>query len=219
MSNTSLIEDPVNIWVIEDEKNFRKTLSQLLNSTDGFCCQRVFESFEESVPAFEAERLPRIVLIDIELPGVNGIEAIRQIKAMHPELLLVVLTISENRTTVLNAICAGASGYLIKTDSFDEILNGIQLVQRGGSPLSGEVASMVLDVVKEAFPSDGGVELTEREVEVLTMLADGSIRKEVASQLSLAPTTVDFHLRSIYQKLQVNSHAGAVAAAIRKGLI
>jgi DNA-binding NarL/FixJ family response regulator len=191
----------------------------MLDSTPGIRCPRKFATVETAVPAFKKDDCPDVVLVDIQLPGASGIEAIEQIKAKHPSVHMIVLTISDNRNTVFEAICAGASGYLLKNDSFEEIVNGIRLVFEGGSPLSRPIATMVLKAFKHVPPNDSTTELSERESEILTRLSDGKVRKEISQELHIAPVTVDYHLRSVYSKLQVNSQAGAVAKAIRKGLI
>jgi DNA-binding NarL/FixJ family response regulator len=212
-------EQKIQVWIIEDTREFSKELSEMLDSCPGISCPRQFGSVETAVPAFKAHDCPDVVLVDIQLPGANGIEAIKQIKATHPSVHMIVLTISENRNTVFEAICAGASGYLLKNDSFEEIVNGIRLVFEGGSPLSGPIATMVLKAFKHVPFNDSTNELSEREREILTKLADGKVRKEVSQELHIAPVTVDYHLRNVYNKLQVNSQAGAVGKAIRKGLI
>ncbi len=212
-------EKTINVWVIEDAHEYRRELVEMLDATPGICCDRSFGSVEEAMPCFRAGEFPQVVLVDIQLPGASGIEAIKQLKEMRPGLHSIVLTISENRDVVFEAICAGASGYLLKNDPFDDIVRGIHLVFEGGSPLSGPVAAMVLDAFKHQPVLGGESDLNERETEILRLLSDGMVKKEVAATLHIATVTVDYYLRSIYQKLQVHSQAGAVGKAIRKGLI
>ena len=140
----------IHVWIIEDAAEYRKELSELLDATPGIRCDKSFGSVEEALPKFRAGEFPQVLLVDIQLPGVSGIEAIQQLKALHPGAHSIVLTISENRDVVFKAICAGASGYLLKNDSFDDIVRGIRLVYEGGSPLSGPVASMVLEAFQHA---------------------------------------------------------------------
>ncbi len=205
----------IRVWIIEDEPEFR----EMLDGTEGIVCDQVFGSVEAALPNFTEENLPDVVLVDLKLPGANGIEAIKRIKASYPSLHSVVLTISDDRPTVFNAICAGASGYLIKNDPLEKIIDGIRLVCQGGSPLSGTIATMVLAVFQGGRDVDGECELTARETEILRMLSQGISKKEIVDELSIAPHTVDFHLRNIYGKLHVHSQAGAVGKALRKGLI
>jgi DNA-binding NarL/FixJ family response regulator len=212
-------DETINVWVIEDAHEYRRELVEMLDATPGISCDQSFGSVEEAMLRFRAGQFPQVVLVDIQLPGVNGIEAIKQLKEMRPGLHSIVLTISENRDVVFEAICAGASGYLLKNDPFDDIVRGIHLVFEGGSPLSGPIAAMVLDAFKHTSSHSGESDLNERETEVLRLLSDGMVKKEVAATLHIANVTVDYYLRSIYQKLQVHSQAGAVGKAIRKGLI
>jgi DNA-binding NarL/FixJ family response regulator len=210
----------IHVGIIEDEADYRGMLAQMLDEMDGMVCEQAFDCLESALPFFEkTTEPPEVMLVDINLPGANGIEAIKMLKALHPDMHLIVLTMEENRVTVFDAICAGATGYLLKNDSLDEIVAGIRLVLDGGSPLSGAVASMVLQVFQRFPRPTGDSDLNERETEVLKLLSDGLIKKEIADQLSIATTTVDYHLRSIYRKLQVHSLAGAVGTAMRRGLI
>lgn len=213
------ILEPIDVWIVEDAQEYRLELVRLLNATPGIRCARSFGSAEEALPIFHEGLFPHVVLVDIQLPGASGIDLIKELQVLRPTVHPVVLTISENRTVVFDAICAGASGYLLKNDPFDEIVRGIRLVFDGGSPLSGPVASMVLAAFKRKSSLQNTGQLSERETDILRLLADGFINKEIADQQHIAPSTVDYHLRSIYKKLQVNSQAGAVGTAMRKGLI
>ncbi|MDZ8120237.1 response regulator transcription factor [Pontiella agarivorans] len=204
------------VWIIEDEAHFRNHLARLINLDDVIECTAKFESYEEALPSIESAAYPDLLLLDLNLPGMHGLEVIRELTEKHPDIHILVLTVDENRKTVFDAICAGAAGYLVKNDPFDDILKGIHQVMEGGAPLSSSIASYVLQYFKPKQPFE---ELNEREVEILEMLANGDTRKEIAAKLHVAPTTVDYHLRSIYVKLQVNSAAGAVAKALRDRLI
>ncbi|QQL45814.1 response regulator [Sulfuriroseicoccus oceanibius] len=208
-----------NVWVVEDSDAFRLELTELLDDEPTITCQQSFSTAEDALAALATNPAPDVMLVDIQLPGANGIELIRQVNASHPALCTIVLTISENRQTVVSAICAGASGYLLKNDDFSDIVDGIHMVADGGSPLSGAIASMVLELFKKAPPAAEDQSLSEKEIKILNLLADGEIKKEIAYQLGIAPVTVDYHLRNIYKKLHVNSQAGAVGKALRNGLI
>lgn len=219
MDTLSPANETIRVWIIEDSNEYRQVLAKMLNTTEGIECEYSFTSVEEAMPVFHLGEYPDVVLVDIQLPGASGIEAIKQLKVMRQDLHSIVLTISENRETVFEAICAGASGYLLKNDPFDEILKGIKLVCSGGSPLSGPIANMVMNAFKRVPVAGGEDDLSEREGEILRLLSDGLTMKEIAATLYIARATVDYHLRGVYVKLQVHSQAGAVAKALRKGLI
>jgi DNA-binding NarL/FixJ family response regulator len=168
-----------------------------------------------------------LVLMDLGVPGMSGVECTRRIKTAAPELAVVVLTVFEERETILQAICAGADGYLLKRTPAAELLTQLQAVMAGGSPLSAGVARKVLEVVRRIDPdglADSGAErspadLTAREREVLGCLVDGMSYKGVASELGISLDTVRTHVRSVYRKLQVNRVAEAVGRALREGLV
>ncbi|VGO20426.1 response regulator [Pontiella sulfatireligans] len=214
-----MTEQPVKIWIVEDHRPLREQVAKMINLSSDLCCEETFSCYDEMLPLLRSKQFPDLMLVDIQLPGINGIEIIKNIRAMYPATQFIVFTISENRTTVFNAICAGASGYLLKDASFDEILRGIRLVIDGGSPLSGPIAAMILDAYKQPAPSSIDSGLTEHELDILNYLAAGVMKKEISSKTSLSVSSVDYYLRSIYKKLQVHSQAGAVAEAFRKGLI
>ena len=212
-------EKEISVWIIEDTKQYRALLAEMLNAEPGMKCDHAFGSVEEAMPVFSSGKCPDVAMIDIQLPGINGIEAIKQLKVMHPGMHTIVLTVSDLKNTVFEAICAGASGYLLKNDPIDQILEGIRLVLKGGSPLSAPIANMVLNTFKHVPAINKSDDLSEREIEILRFLADGMSMKEIGSELNIARSTVDYHLRAIYQKLQVHSQAGAVGKALRKGVI
>ena len=209
----------VKIWIVEDHRALREQMVKMINLTADIECEEAFSCYEEMVPVLRENRFPELMLTDIQLPGINGVEIIRKIRAIHPATQFIVFTVSENRNVVFDAICAGASGYLLKIDPVDEILTGIRLVLNGGSPLSGPIAAMILDAYKQPAPDTADSALNEQEIEILNYLAAGVMKKEISSKISLSSSAVDYYLRSIYRKLQVHSQAGAVAEAFRKGLI
>ena len=180
---------------------------------------KAFESFEAALPCFEGSDLPDILLLDLNLPGMHGLDVIRQLSQTHPSIQIMVLTVDASRKAVFDAICAGASGYLIKNDPYEDILRGVHQIMEGGAPLSASIASYMLETFKGVPPKQVDEELSEREIQILQMLADGKTRKEIASALHVAVTTVDYHLRSIYVKLHVHSTAGVVGKALRDRLI
>jgi len=226
----------LRVAVVEDDPRFRASLETLLSHADGFSLAASFGSPMSIIG--EAERAARsgaapafdLVLMDLRLPGMDGIEATRRLKALHPGLPVVVLTVFEEPATILDAICAGADGYLLKRTSAREMLDQLRSVAEGGAPLTSRVAKSVLDLLRSEAPegtgplararpsSVAGLELTDRERDVLRSLVDGRSYKEVAARLGISPGTVCSHAKSIYRKLQVHNVAEAVSRAIRERL-
>ncbi len=209
---------PIEVWLVEDNHAFRKTLSELLNQTEDIQCPRTFSACEDAIAKLKIGAMVDVILLDVELPGINGIEGLRKIKAIAPATRVVMLTVFEDHERVFQAICAGASGYLLKTSPFGRIVESIQQVMAGGSPMSPRVATSVLEMfTKMAGPrTDYG--LTERERQVLELMKEGLTKKEIAARLELSFYTVDDYLRNIYAKLHVHSQAGAVAKAMKNNL-
>lgn len=208
----------ITIWIVEDEAVYRRNLKMSLQIEKGITVGRVFPSCVELFEALELERSPDLILMDLGLPGMSGLEAIGILARKNPDLAVVVLTVFSDKEKVLEALDAGAAGYLLKESDGPEIVKGLQQVFFGGSALSPEIAKIVVEelrkpVIREEF------NLSSREIEVLEKLADGLAVKEIASLLDISVGTVGFHLTNIYQKLQVQSQTGAVAKALRSGII
>lgn len=211
---------PVALWLIEDNAAFRSNLAEMLNSTDHIECSRDFSSCEEALESLpQCEEKPQAMLIDISLPGMSGIEGLKHILDIAPDIKCIVLTGSDKQQDVFDAICAGADGYLLKNTSMDQIVHSIQDVMEGGASLDPQVASIVFNAFPKTNAPPKEHDLTEREIEVLKHLADGLIIKEISDLLQLSPHTVKFHVANTYKKLNVQSQAGAVAKGIRKGII
>ena len=174
----------------------------MIDRTDDMRCSRTFSSCEEALEALRSGEVPTVVLIDVGLPGMNGIRGIEEIKRLAPEVLSIVLTVFDDQEKVFRAICAGASGYLLKASPIDAIAGGVR--------------DLKLDR-QSGDKKDYG--LTKREHEILQLMVDGLIKKEIADRLSVSFHTVDTHLRNIYTKLQVNTQTGAVVKAMREGLV
>jgi DNA-binding NarL/FixJ family response regulator len=217
------------VVVIEDDARYRASLVTLLGLSPDFECAAVHGSAVEALQSFErlGEREPLatcdLVLMDLGLPGMSGSEATRRLKRLRPALRVVVCTVFEDADRILEAICAGADGYLLKRTTPSELLDHLRAVFDGGAPLTSAVAATVLrllrDPVSGATPADPGEPaLTERERDVLRALVRGLAYKQVADELGLSIDTVRTHIRGIYRKLQVHSVAEAVSRAIREGL-
>ena len=209
---------PVEVWMIEDNHAFRQTVARLLNQTQDIRCTRSFPACEDALALMNTGATMDVILLDVELSGMNGIEGLRKIKALQPAARVVMLTVFEDHERVFRAICAGASGYLLKASPFDRIVESVHQVMAGGSPMSPRVATSVLEMFTRMAGPKTDFGLTEREREVLELMKEGLTKKEIAGRLALSFHTVDDYLRNIYAKLHVHSQAGAVAKAMRHEL-
>ncbi len=223
-------ETPVRVVTIEDDARYRASLEKLLDHATSFT---IAGSFPDPAAALatiaRAQRtgadhaVPDLVLMDLELPGMTGIECTRRIKTILPEVAVVVLTVFEDRARLVEAISAGADGYLLKRVPAQDLLAQLRSVMAGGSPLSAGVARTVLEIVRQLGPAAAGspdeVELTPREREVLSCLVQGMSYKAVARVLDISIDTVRSHIRAVYRKLQVNNVAEAVGRALRERLV
>ncbi|MGJ8673534.1 response regulator [Rubritalea sp.] len=209
---------PINIWVVEDDAGFRRTLRSLLNTGERTSCSHVFPSCIEMFEALETAEHPNLILMDLGLPGMDGVEGIRNLTQIAPDVAVVVITVFREKAKVLEALDAGAAGYLLKTASGAEIIDGLEQVFAGGAALSPDVAKIVLDEMRKA-PTTDSFKLSAREIEVLEHLTMDLSVKEIAGRLGISRRTVAFHLENIYRKLQVQSQSGAVAKALRSGII
>jgi DNA-binding NarL/FixJ family response regulator len=219
----------IRVATIEDDARYRASLEALLRLSPGIELAGTFGSPVGALESLEndGERSPwDVVLMDLDLPGMSGIEATRRVKRILPEVSVVVLSVFEEPEKILEAICAGADGYLTKATSPEELLAQIRAVADGGSPLTSGVARTVLDLLRhigldetnDPSTRDDRLELSERERQVLRCLMDGMAYKQVAERLDISIDTVRSHIRRIYRKLQVHSVAQAVSRALREGL-
>lgn len=208
------------VWLIEDHADSRRVLARVLNRAATMKCPCAFASCEEALAALESRPEPDVILLDIGLPGMSGIEGIRHLKARSPATHVIMLTVFDDQEKVFNAICAGASGYLLKTADEDAVIGAIQEVLHGGAPINPRVARMVLNMfASRSAPPAHNYGLSDREREVLELMVQGLVKKEVAERLHVSYHTVDNHFRSIYTKLQVHTRGGAVARAISEHLV
>ena len=204
--------------MIEDNHAFRQTVARLLNQTQDIRCTRSFPACEDALALMNTGATMDVILLDVELSGMNGIEGLRKIKALRPAARVVMLTVFEDHERVFRAICAGASGYLLKASPFERIVESVHQVMAGGSPMSPRVATSVLEMFTRMAGPKTDFGLTEREREVLELMKEGLTKKEIAGRLALSFHTVDDYLRNIYAKLHVHSQAGAVAKAMKHEL-
>ena len=214
-----LSASPVRVGLIEDQREFREGLAFLIDGTDGYRCRQRFGSMEEAIRALEGER-PDVVLVDIGLPGMSGIDGIQLIKARFPDLPVLMLTVYNDDERIFAAMCAGACGYLLKKTPKARILECINEVLDGGAPMSPEVARRVIELFRRFRPArDANHGLTRQEMRLLALLGEGHHYKTAAAELGITINTVSSHMRHIYEKLQVHSKSEAVAKALRQGLI
>lgn len=201
---------PITVALVEDNKEIREGLTVLINGSDGFLCVAAYPTAEDALRKIENDD-PDIVMMDIQLPGMSGIECVRQLKAKHPKLQIMMQTIYEDDERIYESLVAGASGYILKKTPPSKLLEAIQDLHTGGSPMSSQIARKVVQAFQKLGTSSKETEnLTSREHEILSYLAKGYRYKEIAEMLFISIETVRTHLRNIYEKLQVRSRTEAV---------
>jgi DNA-binding NarL/FixJ family response regulator len=207
---------PITVSIVEDNEQLRGTLSRVLNRADGFRCVSHYPDAESALEGLPKNR-PEVVLMDINLPGINGVECVRRLKQIAPEVQVLMLTVYEDTENIFNALAAGANGYLLKRTKSAELLEAIREVHRGGSPMTTHIARKVTQSFQRAGLSAQATEnLTEREQEVLDCLSQGFLYKEIADKLGISYETVHTYIRRIYEKLQVRTRTEAVAKFLRR---
>jgi DNA-binding NarL/FixJ family response regulator len=219
MVNQARKMESIVLWMIEDDALFRDGVRALIDRTPGFVCERTFTNCEEALELLQNEDAPRILLMDLGLPGMSGIEGMRKVKELSPATDVLVLTIYDDDEKVFEAICAGASGYLLKNSSGEEIVSALNQIIQGGAPMNAQVARRVLDLFSRMAGPKGMYDLSRREKEVLNLLVEGLSKKQIAERLIVSFYTIDTHLKNIYEKLHVHTRSGVVAKALREHLI
>jgi DNA-binding NarL/FixJ family response regulator len=206
----------ITVSIVEDNDELRGTLARVISRAEGFQCLGQYGSAEaalESLPNARAD----VVLMDINLPGMSGVECVRRLKQLLPEVQVVMLTVYEDTENIFNALAAGATGYLLKRTPRAELLEAIRDVQRGGSPMTTHIARKVVQSFQKAGASTQPTEnLSPREQEVLDCLSQGFLYKEIADKLGISYETVHTYIRRIYEKLQVRTRTEAVAKFLRR---
>ncbi|HEX8248079.1 MAG TPA: response regulator transcription factor, partial [Pyrinomonadaceae bacterium] len=211
MTETAVKQKKIKVAIIEDRREIRDGLAMLVGGTDGFVCAAKFGSMEEALPRVKPETAD-IVLCDIGLPGMSGIEGIKLLKEKFPDLLLIMLTIYDDDERIFNALCAGASGYLLKKTPPAKLLESLREAVDGGSPMSPEVARRVINIFRDIRPPEKAeYNLTPHETRLLKMLVEGHNYTTAAEELHVSYNTIKFHMRHVYEKLQVHSKSEAVA--------
>lgn len=207
---------PITVSIVEDNEQLRTTLARVLNRSEGFRCVSHYGSAEAALEGLPKD-WPEVVLMDINLPGLNGVECVRQLKPRLPDTQAIMLTVYEDTDNIFNALAAGAAGYLLKRTKTPELLEAIREVQRGGSPMTTHIARKVTQSFQRSGPSPQPAEnLSQREQEVLDCLSQGLIYKEIAEKLGISYETVHTYIRRIYEKLQVRTRTEAVAKFLKR---
>jgi DNA-binding NarL/FixJ family response regulator len=204
----------IRVSIVDDEADLRENIAGYVDAAKGFQCISVHSSAEEAIAQLPKQK-PDVVLMDINLGGMSGIECVRQLKPQMRDTQMVMLTVFEDTEKIFSALSAGASGYLLKRMPPEKLLEAIREVHEGGSPMSAPIARKVVQSLQAHRPADDTVELSPREREVLDGLAEGQAYKQIADKLNVSIHTVRNYIRRIYEKLHVRSSAEAVAKYLR----
>jgi DNA-binding NarL/FixJ family response regulator len=216
---TTAASTPITVVTIEDQRDIREGLAALIDFTGGFRCIGRYRSVEDALAGL-IDATPDVVLLDIELPGMSGIEAVPVLLAKCPRTLILMLTVYDDNDRVFEALCAGACGYLLKNTAPDKLMSSLKEAVAGGAPMSPEVARRVVNVFREMRPPrDADYDLTPHEVRLLKLMGEGHSYRTAGDVLGVTAHTVSFHLRRIYEKLQVHTKSEAIAKALKGGLL
>ncbi len=205
----------LTVYMVEDDEAVSESVADFLNAQVSFSCPVAVESVEELVPRLVAEKLPDVILMDINLPGMSGISGIRLVKSKYPDLDIVMLTVYQDAHRIFDALCAGASGYLLKNIPFAELKSSLETLAHGGAPMSPQIASKVVQYFHAQKPLPKASELSPREQEVVTWLVDGLSYKMVADKMAVSVETVRTHIKNIYKKLHVQSKGELISKSLR----
>lgn len=215
MSNIGVLK----VAIVEDQSKIREGLRQLIDGTEGFRCTGGFGSMEEALVEIGRD-LPDVALVDIGLPGMSGIQGISMLKERYPAIAVLMLTVYDDDKRIFDAMCAGACGYLLKKTPPARLLESLTEVVSGGAPMSPQVARRVVSLFRELRPpQDAGCDLTPHEIRLLKLLVEGHNYKAAAAELGVSVNTIRFHMRNIYEKLQVHSKSAAVAKSLRQRIV
>lgn len=201
-------KEPIHVVIIEDDETIRNGFTYLINASPSYKVINAYPNAEKAIAQLAADK-PHVILLDIELPGMKGIDAIPKIKQLLPKTHILMLTVYENEDNVFNALTKGAAGYLVKSDSTEKITDAIQEVVNGGAPMSMNVAKIVI----KSFHKNQNSPLTKRETEILEQVANGKSRSKIAKDMFIDLETVKSHIKHIYVKLNVHSREDAIKEA------
>ncbi len=211
--------DTINVLIIEDDQTYRELIKDLINESGQLTCKHACESCEEGIRVIQGGYLPQVILLDIQLPGISGIEGIQKIHALSPATHIIMLTIFNDDDKVFNAICRGAVGYLLKSSPAEKIQEAVEQVVKGGAAMSPTIAAKVLKIFNQYTQPMQEYGLSEREKDILRLLIDGYSKKQLGDKLFISLSTINTHLKNIYAKLHVHSQIDVVAKALKEHLI
>lgn len=214
--------EQLRVWLVEDNATFARAVQRAIGGLEGMSCPENFQTAEEAFEALERGGRADVILLDVKLPGTDGISALGNFKRLAPKVQIIILTVFDDAEKIVQAVSAGASGYILKSSSSIQIGEAIRQVMDGGAPMTPEVARKVLDAFARLDGKLGGeseYKLTARECEILRLMADGLAKKEIADMLGISIHTVSTHIQRVYDKLHVTTNTGAVAKALRERLI
>jgi DNA-binding NarL/FixJ family response regulator len=210
---------PLRVVIIEDLRDIREGLTALINGTAGFKCVSSYGMMETALARIENDK-PDAILTDLGLPGMSGIEGIERLRKIFPDVPIIALTIYDNDTEIFNALCNGANGYLLKNTPPARLLEALKEAVDGGSPMSPTIAARVVNLFRTFRPPEHAeYHLTPQEITLLKLLIEGHHKKTAAKEMEISVHTVSFHLKNIYEKLQVHSKTEAVAKALREKIV
>ncbi len=211
--------ETIKVAIIEDRREIREGLGMLVNGTEGYSMTGSYRSAEEALEKI-GYNLPDVVLSDIGLPGMSGIEGIRILKERHPDLMILMLSVYDDDDRIFDALCAGANGYLLKKTAPARLMESLKEAVMGGAPMSPEVARRVVRLFRDFRPPDrADYQLTPHETRLLKLIVEGHNYKTAAFELDVSINTISFHMKRIYEKLQVHSKSEAVAKALQNRLV
>lgn len=219
ISGQNAVRATIHVVIIEDQRDVREGLKLLINGSPGFECLAAYRSVEDALAGIDLIDAPDLILTDIGLPRMSGIEGIKLFRERLPQTAILALTVYENNDKIFNALCAGATGYLLKNTPPARLLEALKEAVTGGSPMSPEVARRVVTLFRQFQPVSASYDLTPQERQLLKLLVEGHHKKTAADVMGISFHTVSFHLRHIYEKLQVHSKSEAVAKALREHLV
>jgi len=213
------ISSKIQVMIIEDDDNYRESILSLISESGKMECKYAVESCEEALEILEKDYVAEVILLDIKLPGISGIEGIGKIKAISPSTHIIILTVFDDDDKIFNAICLGASGYLLKSASIQKIEEAVENVLQGGAVMTPSIAAKVLQMFGQYSQPKQDYGLTQREKEILQLLIDGMSKKYIAEHLYISLYTVDTHLKNIYSKLHVHSQVDMITKTLKEHLL
>jgi len=205
----------IRIGIVEDDEIIREGIRTFLNSQDNFICDITGNSFEEFLPELAKNGPLDVVLADIGLPGISGINGIKILRKEYPDINIIMLTVYNDPVRIFSSLCAGASGYLLKNTPLEEIKKAVEVLDSGGSPMSPEIARKVVEYFNPSKPEGYKSALTQKENEIVNALVEGLSYKLAADKMNISIDTVRFHIRNIYRKLHVNSKAEVISKSLK----